>query len=143
MPLFTRDQKMDLLKKMPMFKELSKSHLREISKHSTNVGKKAGDVLVRQGDKGWEFFFIIEGKARVEKDGRVIRNLISGDFFGEISLIDREPRTASVIAETDMDLLVVHSRSFNHLLDMTPGLSEKILISLCKYLRRGEKDINL
>jgi CRP-like cAMP-binding protein len=143
MPLFTRDQKMDLLKKVPMFSELSKSHLREISKHSDNVAKKAGDVLARQGNKGWEFFFIIEGKARVEKDGRVIRNLTSGDFFGEISLIDREPRTASVIAETDMDLLVVHSRSFNHLLDMTPGLSEKILISLCKYIRRAEKDINL
>ena len=143
MPLFTRDQKMDLLKKVPMFSELSKSHLREISKHSDNVAKKAGDVLARQGNKGWEFFFIIEGKARVEKDGRVIRNLTSGDFFGEISLIDREPRTASVIAETDMDLLVVHSRSFNHLLDTTPGLSGKILISLCKYLRRAEKDINL
>lgn len=143
MPLFTSDQKIDLLKKVPMFNELSKSHLREISKHSDNVAKKAGDVLARQGDKGWEFFFIIEGKARVEKDGRVIRNLTSGDFFGEISLIDREPRTASVIAETDMDLLVVHSRSFNHLLDMTPGLSGKILISLCKYLRRAEKDINL
>jgi CRP-like cAMP-binding protein len=143
MPLFTSDQKMDLLKKVPMFSELSKSHLREISKHSDNVAKKAGDVLARQGNKGWEFFFIIEGKARVEKDGRVIRNLTSGDFFGEISLIDREPRTASVIAETDMDLLVVHSRAFNHLLDMTPGLSEKILISLCKYIRRAEKDINL
>jgi len=143
MPLFTRDQKMDLLKKVPMFSELSKSHLREISKHSDNVAKKAGDVLARQGNKGWEFFFIIDGKARVEKDGRVIRNLTSGDFFGEISLVDREPRTASVIAETDMDLLVVHSRSFNHLLDMTPGLSEKILISLCKYIRRAEKDINL
>ena len=143
MPLFTSDQKIDLLKKVPMFNELSNRHLKEISKHSDNVAKKAGDVLVRQGDKGWEFFFIIGGKARVEKDGRVIRNLTSGDFFGEISLIDREPRTASVIAETDMDLLVVHSRSFNHLLDMTPGLSEKILISLCKYIRRAEKDINL
>ena len=143
MPLFTRDQKMDLLKKVPMFNELSNRHLKEISKHSDKVAKKAGDVLARQGNKGWEFFFIIEGKARVEKDGRVIRNLTSGDFFGEISLVDREPRTASVIAETDMDLLVVHSRSFNHLLDMTPGLSEKILISLCKYIRRAEKDINL
>jgi CRP/FNR family cyclic AMP-dependent transcriptional regulator len=143
MPLFTSDQKMDLLKKVPMFSELSKSHLREISKHSDNVAKKAGDVLARQGNKGWELFFIIGGKARVEKDGRVIRNLTSGDFFGEISLIDREPRTASVIAETDMDLLVVHSRSFSHLLDTTPGLSGKILISLCKYLRRAEKDINL
>jgi CRP/FNR family cyclic AMP-dependent transcriptional regulator len=143
MPLFTSDQKIDLLKKVPMFNELSNRHLKEICKHSDKVAKKAGDVLVRQGDKGWEFFFIIEGKARVEKDGRVIRNLTSGGFFGEISLIDREPRTASVIAETDMELLVVHSRSFSHLLNTTPGLSGKILISLCKYLRRAEKDINL
>ena len=143
MPLFTRDQKMDLLKKVPMFSELSKNQLREISKHSDIVAKKSGDVLVRQGDKGWEFFFIINGKARVEKSGRVIRTLSDGDFFGEISLIDREPRTASVFAETDLNLLVVQSSSFHHLLDTCPGLSAKILLSLCKYLRRAETEINL
>ena len=121
---------MDLLKKVPMFSELSKSQLRKISKHSDTVAKKAGDVSVRQGDKGWEFFFVIDRKARVEKNGRAIRTLGGGDFFGEVSLIDREPRTASVFAGTDMELLVVDSRSFHHLLDTTPGLSGKILLSL-------------
>ncbi len=62
-----------------------------------------------------------------------------GDFFGEISLIDREPRTATVIAETDMTLLIVHKTSFGQLLDTIPGLQKKMLVSLCKYLRRAEK----
>ena len=142
MPLFTRDQKMDLLKKVPMFSELSKRHLREISKHSDNVAKKVGDVLVRQGNKGGEFFFIIEGKARVEKNGKFVRQLSGGDFFGEISLIDGEPRTATVIAETDMTILIVHKPSFDHLLDAIPGLQRKILIALCQYLRKAEKAMN-
>jgi CRP/FNR family transcriptional regulator/CRP/FNR family cyclic AMP-dependent transcriptional regulator len=100
-------------------------------------------VLVEEGKIGWEFIFIVEGKARVEKDGKVIRQLSGGDFFGEISLIDGEPRTSTVIAETDMTLLIVHKPSFDHLLETIPGLQRKILISLCQYLRRAEKAANI
>jgi CRP-like cAMP-binding protein len=97
-----RDQKIDLLKKVPMFSSLSNRHLIEIAKHAESVSVKTGRVLTRQGARGVEFFFIVEGKALVQKNGKAIRKLTSGDFFGEISLIDREPRTASVIAESDM-----------------------------------------
>ena len=90
--------------------------------------------MVQQGKTGWEFIFIVDGKARVEKDGKVIRQLSGGDFFGEIALIDRKPRTATVTAETDMTVLIVHKTSFDHLLDTIPGLQKKILISLCDYL---------
>jgi CRP/FNR family cyclic AMP-dependent transcriptional regulator len=135
-------QKIDLLKKVPLFSNLSQRHLGEIGKHADQVKVEAGRVLVQQGKIGWEFIFIVEGKARVEKDGKVIRQLSEGDFFGEISLIDGEPRTSTVIAETDMTLLVVHKTSFDHLLETIPGLQRKILISLCKYLRRAEKAIN-
>jgi len=65
-----------------------------------------------------------------------------GDFFGEISLIDGEPQTATVIAETDMTILLVHSSSFDHLLNTVPGLQKKIMVSLCKHLRRAEKGEN-
>jgi len=135
-------QKIDLLKKVPLFSNLSQKHLGEIAKHADQVQVEKGRVLVRQGKTGWEFIFIAEGKARVEKDGRVIRQLSGGDFFGEISLIDGEPRTATVVAETDMTLLIVHKSSFDHLLDTIPGLQRKILISLCQYLRRAEKAMN-
>ena len=135
-------QKMDLLKKVPLFSSLSKRHLREIAKHAEQVQVGGERVLAQQGKKGWEFIFIVDGKARVEKDGKIIRQLSEGDFFGEISLIDGEPRTATVISDTDMTLLVVNKTSFDHLLNTTPGLQRKILISLCQYLRRAEKATN-
>jgi CRP-like cAMP-binding protein len=135
-------QKTDLLKKVPMFSNLSQRHLREIGKHADQVKVEVGRPLAQQGKKGSEFIFIVEGKARVEKHGRVINQLAAGDFFGEISLIDGEPRTATVTAETDMTLLVVHKTSFDHLLDTVPGLQRKILIALCQYLRSTEKAIN-
>jgi CRP/FNR family cyclic AMP-dependent transcriptional regulator len=135
-------QKMDLLKKVPMFSSLSQRHLREIGKHADQVKVEAGRVLAQQENKGWEFIFILDGKARVEKDGKIIRRLSEGDFFGEISLIDGEPRTATVISDTDMTLLVVNKTSFDHLLDKIPGLQRKILIALCQYLRSAEKATN-
>jgi len=134
---------MDLLKKVPMFSNLSQRHLREIGKHADQVRVEAGRVLAQQEKKGWEFIFIVEGKARVKKNGKFVRPLSGGDFFGEISLIDGEPRTSSVIAETDMTLLIVHKPSFDHLLDTIPGLQRKILVSLCQYLRRAEKAMNI
>jgi CRP/FNR family cyclic AMP-dependent transcriptional regulator len=136
-------QKMELLKKVPMFSNLSQRHLREISKHADQSSAKTGNILAEQGKIGWEFIFIVEGKARVEKNGKVIRQLSGGDFLGEISLIDGEPRTATVIAETDMTLLVVQKTSFDHLLDKVPGLQKKILIALCSYIRRAEKATNM
>ena len=135
-------QKIDLLKKVPLFSNLSQRHLREIGKHADQIPVKAGRILAQQGRAGWDFIFIAEGKARVEKNGKVIRQLSEGDFFGEISLIDGEPRTATVVAETDMTLLIVYKTSFDHLLDAIPGLQRKILVSLCQYLRRAEKAIN-
>ncbi len=136
-------QKVDFLKKVPLFSSLSQRHLREISKHADQVQVATGKVLAQQGKTGWEFIFIVDGRARVEKDGKVVRRLSGGDFFGEVAMIDGEPRTASVTAESDMNLLIVHKRSFNHLLDTIPGLQKKILISLCDYLRKAEKSVNM
>jgi CRP/FNR family transcriptional regulator, cyclic AMP receptor protein len=139
MLLHRSSQKIDLLKKVPLFSNLSQRHLREISKHADQVQMETGKVLAEQGKTGWEFIFIVDGKARIEKDGKVIRQLSGGDFFGEIALIDGKLRTATVAAETDMTLLIVHKTSFDHLLNTIPGLQKKILISLCDYLRRAEK----
>lgn len=135
-------QKVDFLKKVPLFSNLSQRHLKEIAKHADQIQVEAGRVLVQEGKTGWESIFIVEGKARVEKNEKVIRQLSRGDFFGEISLIDGGPRTATVIAETNMTILVVHKTSFDNLLDTIPGLQRKILVSLCQYLRRAEKVTN-
>ena len=133
-----RSKEIDLLKKVPLFSNLSKRQLNEISKHANQLQFNTGHVMAEQGVKGGEFFFIVEGKAQVKKGKKIIRNLKSGDYFGEISLIDGKPRTASVIAESDITTLVIHKRSFDHLLEKVTGLRKNILVSLCMYLRRAE-----
>jgi len=137
--IFRRDEKIAVLKTVPLFSDLSKRQLTELSKHTDKAKMDAGQVLAKEDEKGADFFLIVEGKARVKKGRKTIRTLNSGDYFGEISLIDGEPRTASVIAETDMNLLFVNHKSFEHLLETVPGLQKKIMVSLCTYLRRAEK----
>jgi CRP-like cAMP-binding protein len=138
MKLHSHSYKRDALKKVPLFSNLNKRSLDDISKIADEVEVPAGKVLAKQGTLGLEFTFILEGEARVEKDGKVINRLSANDFYGEIAIIDRKPRTATVIAETDMKLLVVHSRFFQPLLEKTPGLANQLIIALCKYVREAE-----
>lgn len=138
-----RSQNIDILRKVPLFSKLNDKHLNQIAKHAVETPIQKGELLARQGTKGSEFTFIVEGKAWVEKDGKIVNYLSGGDFFGEISLIDGKPRAASVIAETDMVVLVVDANSFDHLLDTVPGLQKDILVSLCSYLREtGNSESN-
>ena len=142
MSLHDHSQKMDHLKKVPLFSSLSKDDLAGIAKLADETEMEEGMVLARQNKLGGEFCLIVDGKARVEQDGKIIRHLSAGDYFGEISLIDGKLRTASVIAETDGILLVVERRAFSTLLDSVQGLQKKILISLCSYIRRYEDEVH-
>ncbi len=131
-------QKHELLREVPFFRNLSKQSLEEIAKITDEVHQKAGAVLAQQGDIGQEFIFIMEGEAKVEKDGNIVNKLAPHGFFGEISIIDGQPRTATVTAETDVKLLVIHSRYFKELLEKVPGLAIEALTALCKYLREAQ-----
>lgn len=141
MLLTRRSEKVRLLKRVPLFAGLSSRHLNEIARHTDEVQVPAGKVLARQGALGREFMVIVSGRARVERNGRLIARLRAGSFFGEMALLDGKPRTATVIAETPMVLLCTHSRSFSHLLDATPGLQRKLLITLCERLRDADATI--
>lgn len=130
--------KIDVIKSVPMFSELDKKHLELISKQFDEVTLSAGTVLAEQGKMGQEFIILLEGSARVEKDGQQINTLFAGSFFGEIALLDRGPRTASVIAETDVDLLVLSAQYFDNLLDTIPELARAMLRSLSLYIRNHQ-----
>ncbi len=138
--MFGDDQsdKQELLKKVPLFSNLNKKSLKEIAEITEEVKREAGDVLAQEGKAGKAFVFIVEGKVRVEKDDKLVNRLSAYDFFGEISLIDGQPRTATVIAETDVKLLVLHSSYFDDLIDKVPDLSKEIMRALCKYLRQAQ-----
>ena len=139
MMLGRRSQKIEALKKVPLFAGLSKRHLDIIARGADEVKVDAGRVLVAQGGLGREFVLILEGSARVERDGKAIARLGRGDFFGEMSLIDRRTRSATVTAETPVVLLVVETRYFGALLDTVPGLQKSILLTLCERLRAADE----
>jgi CRP/FNR family cyclic AMP-dependent transcriptional regulator len=138
MLLRRRSDKADVLKKVPLFAGLSRRYLDLIAAEADEVKEEAGTVLTKQGGLGQEFLLILEGGARVERDGTVIARLGPGDFFGEMSLIDGLPRSASVIAESPSVLLVIQSRSFRSLLDAVPELQRKLLVTLCARLRAAD-----
>jgi len=127
--------KIEAIKSVPMFSELDKKHLELISKQFDEVTLSAGNLLAEEGKIGQEFIILLEGQARVEREGKQINTLFTGSFFGEIALLDRGPRTASVIAETDVDLLVLSAQYFDDLLDEIPELSRALLRSLSLYIR--------
>jgi len=138
MLLRRRSDKADVLKKVPLFSGLSRRHLDHVAAEADEVKEEAGTVLTKQGGLGLEFLLILEGGARVERDGKVIARLGPGDVFGEMSLIDGLPRSATVIAESPTVLLVIQARSFRSLLDTVPGLQRKLLITLCARLRAAD-----
>ena len=136
---FKITEKEALLKKIPIFSALSSRYLREIGQLMDETLIKPGKTLVKQGRTGWDFYIIVDGEARVEKNGKAIKLLKAGDFFGEIALIDGGPRMASIISETEMTLLVVSTREFMKLVDSIPGFSKAMLIALCRYIREAEQ----
>ena len=125
----------DLLMQVPLFSDLDSKTLKKIAQVVDTLEVPAGNVIFEQGDVGHEFFFILEGAVIVEKDGKVVNHLCANDFLGEIALIDKQPRTSTVIAETDVKLLAVGSWYFDKLLEITPGLWKAIALALCKYVR--------
>src|SRR5688500_13096357 len=95
-----RDSHLDKLGEVPLFSACSRKDLQKIAKASDEVEVKAGRVLVDQGKTGHEFFLILDGNATVRANNRKVANLGPGDYFGELSLLSREPRDASVTADT-------------------------------------------
>jgi CRP-like cAMP-binding protein len=128
----------DQLANVPLFASLSKKDLQRVAKASDEVTIEAGRTLVEQGRTGHEFFLILEGKAVVRRNNRKIADLGTGQYFGELSILDRGPRSASVVANTQMRVLVLGQREFVGVLDSIPGMAYKILTTMAQRLRDAD-----
>ena len=133
-----RSDKVDVLKKVPLLSHLSQRHLNRIAALGSERTRDAGKILAQQGTPGLEFFLILEGSVRVERDGKLLARLGAGDCFGEMSLLDYQLRSATVTVETPVILLVIHTRSFHRLLAEVPGLQKKLLVTLSERLRQAD-----
>jgi CRP/FNR family transcriptional regulator, cyclic AMP receptor protein len=133
-----RDAKLELLGNVRLFSPCNKRELARIAALVDEVDAPKGKVLVRQGDTGQECFVIVEGKAKATIRGKGTAMLGPGAFFGEMSLLDRGPRSATVTAETDMRLLVLGSREFSSLVNEVPPVAVRIMRGLAERLRSAE-----
>jgi CRP/FNR family cyclic AMP-dependent transcriptional regulator len=129
---------LDHLANVPLFTGLSKRDLQRVAKVSEEVQVEAGRVLVDQGRTGHEFFLIIDGRASVRKNNRKTADLGPGQYFGEMALLDRGPRSATVVAESPMTLLILGQREFSGVLDEVPSMAHKMLATMAGRLRDAD-----
>ncbi len=134
----TRDIYLDHLAQVPLFSTCSRKDLQKLGKASDEIEVKQGKVLVEEGKPGHEFFLIEDGTAEVRRNNRKVATLGRGQFFGELSLLDRGPRSATVIANTDMTLVVLGQREFLGVIDEVPAMAHKLLAALAGRLREAD-----
>ena len=123
---------------VPLFSALSKKDLQTVAKQAEAMKAPAGKAIVTEGAAGADFFVILSGDARVERHGRTVSRLGPGAFFGDLALLDRAPRNATVVAQTPMELLVLGQREFAALIDEVPGFAHKLLAGLARRLREAD-----
>ena len=130
--LFSRDSKVEALRRAPLFATLSKEELQELAKMSEDLDVAEGKVLCREGEPAREFFVIVEGEVDVSREGRHLRTLSGGDFFGEIALIEDIPRTATVTATKPLRFFVLTRQAFWGIVERNPELERKVLRALAR-----------
>ena len=135
----TQDDKISRLEAVPLLEECTRRQLKAVARITDVIEVPAGTVLARQGQPGNEFYLIVDGSARVEVSTRKRSRLAPGAYFGEMSLLDGGERSATVVAETPMRLLVIKRRDFSTLLREAPELTQNILATLSRRLRQAEQ----
>jgi CRP/FNR family cyclic AMP-dependent transcriptional regulator len=138
-PLGRRD--VDMLSGVPLFAGLSRRDLRRMAEHADVVSFRPHETIVQAGRPGGTFYVMLQGEARVIRGGRKIAGMAPGDFFGEISLLDGGPRTATVSAETPVTAIRIFKRSFDRVITQEPAVASKILSVVAKRLREAERSI--
>ena len=126
---------LQLLGSVGLFEGLSQKELTQVHKQAREGEFSAGEVIVTEGETGVGFHLILSGRAKVLAGKRTIATLGPGDFFGELSLIDRGPRTATVVANTTLKTLSLVSWEFLPMLDRNPSIARKLLVEITGRLR--------
>ena len=124
--------KIDLIRRVPLFSSISKTELAEVASIADEIDLPEGKVLIREGDEGREFFVLIDGTAQVERGGRKVAKLGPGDFFGEIALIAKTPRNATITTTSPVRALVITDRAFRALLDHSQKIQVGVLVALAE-----------
>lgn len=127
---FRKDAKVELISKVPLLARCSKKELGLVAAVADLVAFPEGETLMQEGKLGYEFFIIVGGGVRVSRRGRKLADLGAGDWIGEIALISNVPRTATVVATSPVQALVLTRREFSGLMYDVPSIAEKVMAAL-------------
>ncbi len=128
--MFGKNAKIELLKKVPLFADCSKSELASIAQIADEIAFPAGRTLIEEGKPGREFFVIAEGTVEVRRGGRKLPQRGDSSSYGEMSLLTGKPRNATVTTTSPVRALVINDRAFKQLLEDVRSLSPKLLATL-------------
>ena len=138
----TNKEIVERLEQVALFSRCTKSDLKIVARHVESMQVESGRTIVRSGDEGDALFVLLEGSAIVERGGQVVADLSTGDYFGELALLDPGPRAATVVAISDTELAVLGVRMFRVLLRELPPLGAKLLADLASRVRdAGSPDV--
>jgi CRP-like cAMP-binding protein len=131
---FRAATKTDLIAKVPLFAGLSKRELGQVAAIADEIDLPEGKVLMREGERGREFYVLLDGEAEVSRRGKKVATRRAGEFFGEIALVSSLPRTATVTTRASVRALVIRDVEFRALLQRTPAIALKVLQAMAERL---------
>jgi CRP/FNR family transcriptional regulator, cyclic AMP receptor protein len=132
--MLRKNSKVELIRKAPLFSSCSKRELAEIASLADEIDFPEGETLIKEGERGREFFVLIEGTVEVRQKGRKLNPRGGADCFGEMALILDAPRTATVTTTSPVRALILTDRAFRSLVERSPDIELKILRTLAQRL---------
>ncbi len=136
-----RDRRLERLAEVPLFAACSKRELLAIAQASDLIEVPPGHLLIEQGSTGAECFVLVDGEVRVTRNGHEVGRLGPGACFGELSLLDRGERTATVETETPATVLALGRREFATVLNTVPSINHKLLATLAGRVRELDAEL--
>jgi CRP-like cAMP-binding protein len=127
-----KNKKVELIKNVPLFARCSRRELAEIASLADEIDIPEGSEIIREGERGREFFVLLDGEAVVRRKGRKLATLSAGDFAGEIALVSRIPRTATVKTTAPARALVITDQAFRSVMHRSPQIQGKVLDALAE-----------
>jgi len=126
----------ELLRAVPLFAGFSDKDLERVAEVAKEVHHADGELIVEEDNSGIGFHLIVSGEAQASTGGHAVNTMGPGDYFGEMSLVDGKPRSASVTARGDLVTIAIPAWNFNQLLDDHPQMMRAMLVAMSARIRR-------
>lgn len=135
----SRNSRIEHLRNVNLFQGCTNKDLQKIARASDEISMPAGSLIVDQGQTGREAFVVLSGTVVVKRNNKKVGSFGPGTVVGELSLLDHGPRTATVVCETDCELLLLDQRHFIAVLDEVPTLAHRLLATLAGRIRELDR----